>query len=103
MTDPLSRLTRGLSEDERIARAASDLWHADVVKGVDVEGTVGSAAYDHITRFSPKRALDTVEALRPVVSFCASMYEQTNDVGYREILALLASIYPEDTDDTEKP
>ncbi|MEU2013081.1 DUF6221 family protein [Nocardia sp. NPDC019302] len=80
MTDPLSRLTRGLSEDERIARACIDdspHWMA-TPSGVDqIESDGGyevatgyftqtrrPLANQHIANFDPARVLRQVEKLR---------------------------------------
>ncbi len=55
--DSIRRLSAGLDRDEQLARTGAALWHADVVLGVDVEGVVGSAAYDHLTSHAPTRVI----------------------------------------------
>ncbi|NEW42743.1 hypothetical protein GV794_02050 [Nocardia cyriacigeorgica] len=71
-----------LAEDEGAARAADEDWHTDVVVGVDAEGTLGSAAYEHMVAHDPARALRQVAAMRAVVGRRAG--EHRNDAGICE-------------------
>jgi uncharacterized protein DUF6221 len=109
----LSRLSAGLDRDEQLARGCIDdspHWIA-TPEGVDQYEPGGPSevvtryftqtphplANQHIANFDPDRVLRQVEAIRTVASLCDAM--QHKDVGYCEILVLLASIYTEDTDE----
>lgn len=93
--DPLSRLSAGLAEDERIAR---DAEAADPIGLDQIDwGPLGT----HNARQDPASTLRRVEAIRDVVKECEALMRNATVVteGYiaaESILARLASIYPEE-------
>lgn len=113
MTDPLSLLRAGLDEDERIARASGgDEWmDDDRFNRVDVaEGYIETSHHGpHIARQCPKATLDRVEKLRELAEYARWVMGHNDpdcsDAGRlaRLVIETLASIYPEPTDETEKP
>lgn len=115
-TDPLHRLTAGLAEEERIARAALGQDHVH-------ETFCDSDRCVHDRRQDPASTLDRVEAIQKAIAACRvaaakakdsderfnshypdvppdlrteSAWDDGFESGCREALKLLASIYPED-------
>lgn len=113
--DAVSRLRAGLARDAEIARAAaaqSPRWTDGYESGAWAGGysdTLGEHTFGHIERHSPSRVLLQVEKLSELVSE-AQFVLGKNDPGLTDAgmlavstLELLASIYSEDTTETEKP
>lgn len=115
--DALSRLSAGLAEDERIARAtgesASHLspdWRVEMedgTLGVVLDGCQARVVVDvgvagpHIARQDPATTLRRVEAHRKIAQLIEDATSgwqgrDPNDV-YRDILEALAGAYPEES------
>lgn len=118
MTDPLSRVRAGLARDEAIARKAclmvtmpgSERWRFDAmqVRGDDrnhslvVKHTWPDEG-EHIARHDPSRVLRQSEAIQEVLNIVGRAMEweeRDPNAAYADIVAALASIYPEDTTET---
>ncbi|WP_280448433.1 DUF6221 family protein [Nocardia brasiliensis] len=122
-TEQLARLTAGLAEDERIARAANEADYP----GASTWDGLESRMFRHAQRQAPKATLDRVEAIRRVmarhhpetvsgvvvhfgdaaegmVQVCAGCGNRGNGFGYTpwpcpDVLDL-ASIYPDPTEES---
>ncbi|MEV0247941.1 DUF6221 family protein [Nocardia sp. NPDC050712] len=128
--DVLARLRAGLDADERIARAAAGRaaeWRSDG-KGVEggpftpadpewgiLEAGEHTIVYDegwplaaealHIAAFDPARVLGQVEAIRKLIAERDDMvvvddYERGYVEGLSRALEILASIYPDPTEES---
>lgn len=115
--DPVARLSAGLAEDERIARAASPgPWHPNaehdevvavdditVCEGFALSGSQLRATVDHIVAQDPASTLRRVEAIRKVIAIAEQMMEYAvarDRVSPRaeKILLALTDIYPDTTE-----
>lgn len=123
-SDPLARLSAGLAEDERIARAtgesASHLspdWRVEMedgTLGVVLDGCQARVVVDvgvagpHIARQDPALTLRRVEAIRKVLrrheeaerDSVLSDRDEGFEAGLYAALEMLADSYPEDTTET---
>lgn len=102
-SDPLSRLERGLAEEERLARATvqwSQSWQDFTMDGElrddENAGTIAMCLADqdraHIARQDPKATLRRVEAIRKVLDLILDMDADIAD----QIVETLAGVYPEE-------
>jgi hypothetical protein len=120
----LSRLRAGLDRDEQLARAAADFPYDDpsdapwIWMRAKVAQGVAMTSDAHFARQDPQSTLRRVEAIRKVIADIrdpktfedhysgAIDYDSFRcgvDAAAEFFTEALASIYPEPTDETEKP